>query len=333
MTNTGEGSAHPGEPKRDTPEAGQGAARQAGQGAAQPGTAESGTNATSKAEAGKPVSFPSYADDQQKNKTWGVPTWRGVNAKSNTDPRERVQRSSIHLSPWNCVCLLRIRYKTFESRTATGFLISPSLVATSAHVLHSPDPACGEAEEIDVTPGYLQPQAQQLSQRATQFRWNRDWGSTFKSFVAANDYGVIKLPRPTLFQSFGYLSWCSPGRLDTNTELILSGYPGRTPEKEFAVEPGENRKDHMQWWHKGRIIGVPGKLSVFHNITTTEGQSGSPLFFVDRSGAQPVIRVAAIHSKASSDRPDANVARLVTRQLIDDYAQWAREFGVEPVVA
>jgi hypothetical protein len=42
---------------------------------------------------------------------------------------------------------------------------------------------------------------------------------------------------------------------------------------------------------------------------------------------------AAIHSKKAKDRPDANVARLVTRQLIDDYADWAREFDVEPAVA
>ena len=81
--------------------------------------------------------------------------------------------------------------------------------------------------------------------------------------------------------------------------------------------------------HKGDIVDEPGPMSMFHDIMTTEGQSGSPLFFI--SGLE--ARVVGIHSKASTDLPGANVARRVTREMIDDYGRWAEQFGVTPLTS
>ncbi len=259
----------------------------------------------------KPLPKPRYDDEKQKRR-FAPRLFKSRTAKG-AELREPVPSESLKFRPWICICLLRITYETGEKATATGFLINPMMVATSAHVLLNPD--FGIAREIEVDPGFLQVEGQ-ISQVARDFRWNREWCAG--SFVAKYDYGVIKLPNPNVCAHCGQMTWCGLDAADLQQPLILSGYPG--------AKPGQRP---LQLRHKGNIVDEPGPMSMFHDIMTTEGQSGSPLFFISGSEA----RVVGIHSKASTDLPGTNVARRVTREMIDDYGRWAQQFGIAPLTS
>jgi V8-like Glu-specific endopeptidase len=81
----------------------------------------------------------------------------------------------------------------------------------------------------------------------------------------------------------------------------------------------------VHWRHIGELVDKPGKRTLLHNVKTKEGQSGSPVYFID-SKAKEVI-VIGIHSKASTQKAGANVARMVTSDMIDDFTRWAVESG------
>ncbi len=247
-----------------------------------------------------PVPFPNYADEPP------VAAAESMARGPLVDLREPVPLEKLGFMPWLSICRLEITFQNGKKGAATGFLTRSGLVATSAHVVLSPEPSFGMAMEIAVTPGYPQPADSGAVQVSHTFFRNAQWGQTQDHFLTTLDYAAIQLPDPVpLLARFGFLDWGIPADLDVRDAFMISGYPG---EKQG------------QWRHGSKIVGEPGEQAVRHSIMTTEGQSGSPMFLLEPGRR---IGVFGIHSKASWMLPGANVARRVTNELIADFARWS----------
>lgn len=246
----------------------------------------------------------SYSDERP------APLRRGFRSKELRETREAVPAEKLKFIPWQAICRLHVTYATGRRALATGFLIDPAFVATSAHVIRHPDPRYTQAAEITVTPGFQQPPAHRKSQTSRVFAANSKWGIDADSFLGALDYGIIALPDRQAFKDFHYLQWGQPDSLDRRRRFTLSGYPAGL----FG-----------QWRGTNSIVGEPGELAIRHNVMATPGQSGSP-FFTVVSRPEPMPVVFGIHSKESTEVPGTYIAKRVTHELLADYRDWKQRF-------
>lgn len=251
-----------------------------------------------------PLPSFSYSDESR------VPIARTFRFEALREVRELVPAEKLQFIPWLAICRLDVTYATGRRAPATGFLIDPVLVATSAHVLYHPDTRYGCAKEITVTPGFQQPRERRRSQTSRIFARNPKWGADSDSFLGALDYGVIAIADRQAFEGFHILQWGQPDSLNASGRFTLSGYPSGM----FG-----------QWRHTNGIVGQPGNLAIRHNVMASPGQSGSPLFTVIGQ-PQPNPVVFGIHSKEASDVPGTYIAKRVTHELIADYRQWKQQF-------
>jgi len=243
---------------------------------------------------------PRYSDDTAADIEEIIrPATRSIGV----DRRELVPADKLGFKPWTTICRLEITYATGKRCVASGFLVHPAVVATSAHVILHPDPSIGRATEIAVTPGFDQGPPRRRRLVSTTFRIRSGWGDPGpQGFLAANDYGAVLLSDPAAFAGFGVLEWCDPAALDLANNFAVSGYPA---------------EKHGQWRNWNLVTEI-GEVALRHVIQTTEGQSGSPLFQV-KDGR---VLVAGIHSRNIGD---SNAARRVTDRVIGDYRAWTAE--------
>lgn len=241
---------------------------------------------------------PRYSDDGPEEMT--RPATRSIPIER----RELVPAEKLGFQPWTTICRLEVTYAAGQRHVASGFLIHPGVVATSAHVILHPDGGIGRATEIAVTPGFDLPPPRRRTLVSRTFRIRDGWGAGPSSFLAANDYGAVLFPDPNAFAGFGRLDWCEPASSDFTGNFAVSGYPA---------------EKHGQWRHWNAVTEV-GEVSLRHVVQTTAGQSGSPLFQL-KDG---VVRVVGIHSRTVGD---SNVARRVTDRVLADYRAWIGEIA------
>lgn len=219
-----------------------------------------------------------------------------------------LESDDIRLPPFQSICRLSIKYHEDKIKTykATGFLLNPSLVVTSAHVIQHPDGL--NAKEITVHPGYG---AFINEQRSFSFKKCSEWGQSTGSIVPANDYGAILLEDSSLFANYWPLELVVSNTVKLKA-LVASG-------REFAIS-GYPVGSNLQVQTVGKLLD-PRPNMFYHRVRAEWGHSGSP-FFVVTKGPPITALVIGIHSKVAEDVSNAWAAARVTDRMRLEIREW-----------
>lgn len=202
--------------------------------------------------------------------------------------------------PWRRICALRIQFPSGATYRGTGFLIGPRAVATAGHCVYLHDQG-GWARKIEVIPGCNGSSRPFRSVEATTFRSVGGWVNGKKP---ENDYGCIILPTGAFAQnlgSFGFAAFDAPTLLAK--PAVLAGYPG---DKPFA-----------EMWGMKRLIKTVTAKTLVYDIDTVGGQSGAPVYIVQK-GQRYVV---GIHNYGASS---GNSATRVTQQVYQRLLSWSQ---------
>ena len=192
---------------------------------------------------------------------------------------EWVDETQIITQPNSAIGLVIVTLSG-QSNIATGFMISPEHVLTSAHALLDDSGQLDSAADIAFIPGLNGEAAS-----AESYDWQHAWvQTTFDENLYSewpdNDLGIIKLTQP-LDDTIGYLNLEPDISIDlTNTSIKTSGYSAGNIEQDNPATPGQ---DYYQWEVSGTLDSYlfdNGALELSDNMEVTAGSSGSPIYYL-----------------------------------------------------
>jgi glutamyl endopeptidase len=221
-----------------------------------------------------------------------------------TDTRTRVPDTTAY--PFRAVALLNVTNPDGTTDPCTGFFYAPNIVVTAGHCVYFP-PAGGWATRIQVIPGNdvdangkpVTPYGTCLGTTAfTTTGWVQNDDPRY-------DYGAVKLNCSTGSQT-GWLglSWTTAPL--TGTAVTITGYPGDKPPA------------GSMWTASGRLTG-DAERQVFYTISTSGGQSGSPVY---APGCGLYCALAVHAYGVGGSHPNSNAGTRITQAAFDNYQNW-----------
>lgn len=215
------------------------------------------------------------------------------NSAIDTEDREKV--TDADNMPFSAICYIDITFPNGETYPATAFMISGDVAMTAAHCLY--DPLLGGwATSVRVIPGksgygfFNNPFGDANAEEivvSTQWQQNVPNSSEIPISLRDYDWGFIRLD-DSIGNDSGYLGIKYDANF-TNKTVTISGYPNPFPE-------GSNNKNYYQYETNGRIESM-GDHRITHKLDTSEGQSGSPIFYWDSTDQQWLV--VGIHVSCS----------------------------------
>jgi V8-like Glu-specific endopeptidase len=192
-----------------------------------------------------------------------------------------VDTVEITTLPHTAIGQIRIRFDD-QINLATGFLISPEHVLTSAHVLLDSDGRLDETVQISFFPGLSGDAA-----TAVSYGWQQAWVQTRVHATELsprwpdNDLGLIKLDQ-TVSGITGYLTLADSLTLKpAGTPVSSAGYSAHNILQDNPETPGP---DYYQWSVSGtidRYLFDNSALGLSESMAVTPGASGSPVYYME----------------------------------------------------
>jgi V8-like Glu-specific endopeptidase len=267
------------------------------------------------------------------------------------DPNDdRVAVRDTMQAPYRFICHLEIEMWdptkwVRKTGQATGVLITPKHVLTSAHNLRIAGMAKGKevlftAKKVVVSPGrntsFDFPGKWTPFGKYTSVKFNKPSGFDGTVNTAHLDYAVITLKDAigdkTMHKSrFGYWSdktsgggteirAVNPATLP-GKRVKVCGYPGdKCGADPLSQKPEclENRKQGTQFVSEGLVIGVRPSgtgMLIAHRADMEAGQSGGPLWIVE-GGKNVMIGLQSVHTAGD------NFAVLLTDKVLAEIKSW-----------
>lgn len=237
----------------------------------------------------------------------------GIGLESLIGLDERTRILDTEDAPWNMICALEIK-GPWGNFVGTGWFAGPKTIVTAGHCVYEKRQMGGWAKEIIVRPGCDGAEVPFGPVKATRFESTKQWLAT-----QAQDYdiGVIHLDAP-VHDDIGWFGVSSLPDDDLLARFVnVSGYPGDKGGRE-------------QWWARNRVKGL-SPLRIYYDVDTVGGQSGAPVFIVDKEGDTP--KVVGIHAygvggaKPAHIKEEVNSAPRITPEVVELIQGWIKADG------
>lgn len=185
----------------------------------------------------------------------------------NLPERQKVNNTTIF--PYSAICYFEVKYENGDTGYGTAFMISKNIALTAGHLLY--DHEYGWAEECKITPG-----------KNGYGIWNNPYGTDADLTITASanwvnegaptyDWGIIETST-NIGEQTGWLGVGWSESSFVGTSVTISGYPHSNED---------NNYQYYQYKMSGTITISTALLLYTDNISTSDGQSGSPIFTSD----------------------------------------------------
>ncbi|MCI4645151.1 MAG: trypsin-like peptidase domain-containing protein [Hyphomonadaceae bacterium] len=243
---------------------------------------------------------------------------RGFETVIGDDNRMQVQHTTA--DPFRMICSLVIRQAGGFTNYGTGFLIGRRTLITAGHCLLG-YPGAPKVEAVEIRParsGINEPFSERFGEILGQrFSVHPAWSERFDPLF---DIGAIHLG-----QDIGdVLGWFRVGALEpaalTHRWAHVTGYPG-----DKLSAPGLRAPMRAaEMWHHATPIDAVNARQVFYPADTYAGQSGAPVYILDKDGRARVVAVHAygLGSGGAAYSEDNNSGVLLDASMLQVLADW-----------
>lgn len=187
------------------------------------------------------------------------------------DGRRPVRDATV--APYSGICLIQSFQNSGDARAVgagTGWLVAPDIILTAAHVVCNNQYFSGAtrplAGAVHMWFGFNnEPEPPFGAEISTKIAVP----AQYKEYLFPDwDVAVIKLER-RVGDRLGWFDMQTPSATSLkNADICVAGYPG---------EPGEEEKWFRQFEGEKKVLDV-SDTRIYHNVDTTGGQSGAPVF-------------------------------------------------------
>lgn len=264
--------------------------------------------------------IPGGSWDKEKMKQGGYVSVRGDSREPIEAYEKRMfvrtngQRSafSVPARPWSAICYLELAYPSGPA-IGTGCLIGPRTVLTAAHNLYDRDTG-REVTSIRVIPGRFRHGVEPFGSEVTSsFAYDLDYRSADRDDAATQcDFGVVFLSSTRIHEQVGL----TMPAVSIETSLWTDPRLGWI---NIAGFPDENEQ---LMWARGRPQRLAGNV-VIHDVDTTPGQSGSPIYWTDGRS----YKVLAIHTEGIGFDQNYNAGVRITPAMERQLTKWCERPG------
>ncbi len=221
--------------------------------------------------------------------------------------------------PHSAICQIRVPDGTVEGGLhGSGFFIGPRLIMTAAHVVD------GQSELI-VVPGKNGGGTASATEpfgrfNVTQFRKHDSYGSNGSDY----DMALICVPAANAVGSGQYFDLVEELNQSRPEGVVVSGYAARWYANDviehFVNDTIDPNRQHMMG---GYIRELPTDETFSYNIQTLGGTSGSPVYWIEDTGAGPQAHMVGVHV-AAHDATTNLGCRITANKLA-----WIRRIAAE----
>ncbi|MBX9908178.1 MAG: trypsin-like serine protease [Beijerinckiaceae bacterium] len=241
--------------------------------------------------------------------SWRKPTGRII-PESVILKDDRVRIADANLHPWRMIASLTLYPQSgLGSFIGTGWFVHPKVLLTAGHCVHDKDQLGGPARRVVVKPGLgnaTEPFGRFEAVRlAALDRWIKHKDPDY-------DIGCIFLNEPVGDRT-GVFDLRTATDADLASRLVnISGYPA---DRDGGRE---------QYFHANRVQATTPR-SIFYDVDTFGGQSGSPVFLQDEPDARPIA--IGIHAYGTGRTPptpglSANSGPRLTADVLATIESW-----------
>ncbi|MBN8214075.1 MAG: N-acetylmuramoyl-L-alanine amidase [Xanthomonadales bacterium] len=221
--------------------------------------------------------------------------------------------------PHSAICQIRVPDGTAEGGLhGSGFFIGPRLIMTAAHVVD------GQSELI-VVPGKNGGGTASATEpfgrfNVTQFRKHDSYGTNGSDY----DMALICVPAANAVGSGQYFDLVEELNQSRPEGVVVSGYAARWYANDviehFVNDTIDPNRQHMMG---GYIRELPSDETFSYNIQTLGGTSGSPVYWIEETGAGPQAHMVGVHV-AAHDATTNLGCRITANKLA-----WIRRIAAE----
>lgn len=237
-----------------------------------------------------------------------------IQAVIGQDDRERVSLSGCLSYPWNTIGYIELDYFYGLYRGGgTGFLISPYVALTNAHLLYDSDYG-GWFHSLSFYPGQYQAYegADEVRLYGGKTAYNAIIPTSYQTYEGnlesstPHDYGAIKFETP-----FSDITTFMPLEFNVRPSYInLAGYPRRV----------QGEENSMAMWHSfGRVTGIASQM-LYYNADSTPGTSGAPVWAYN--AFTDISRVVGVHATGGYTSNAGPRLTYHNQGLIEDWMRW-----------
>lgn len=223
--------------------------------------------------------------------------------------------------PHSAICQIRVPDGSAEGGLhGSGFFIGPRLIMTAAHVVD------GQSELIVVpgkngggTGGATEPFGRF---KVTKFRKHDSYGTNGSDY----DMALICVPAANAVGKGQYFDLVEELNQSRPEGVVVSGYAARWYANDviehFVNDTIDPNRQHMMG---GYIRDLPTDETFSYNIQTLGGTSGSPVYWIEDTGAGPQAHMVGVHVAAHD--ATTNLGCRVTANKLAWIRRIAAEWG------
>lgn len=193
---------------------------------------------------------------------------------------DRIRITDTYAYPYSAICFIYIIFPDGAGCKGTAWMYWSNIAVTAGHCVYDSSHG-GWAESIEVIPGANGDSSPYGKAKAKTMHTTTLWTTTG---LPAYDYAVIELDT-NLGDLTGYFGAYYNTSSLTKSNITLTGYPGEY--------------ERQMWTMSGTVSATLTDL-IQYSIDSTQGQSGSPVYWYSSSKGYQAIAIDASYSPVTN---------------------------------